>query len=156
MKLKDIVCEDFSFFKWTKNERPLADSYSITSNASPDSLSDCHLFKDDSPPRSQLSQHLTTPYHRDARVNFFPYLWITVQSVYMPAGINVSLYFCLLNCKRKFSFQILYQALRWTDEWTMCRKINIIFPSALNQPPLHVKYSNMISYQHVLAGLYRD
>jgi hypothetical protein len=142
-----------------KNERPLADSYSITGNASPNSLSDCQLFKDDSPLRSQLSQHLTIPYHRDASVNAFPYFWITVQSVYMPAGINVSSYLCLLNRKRKFSFQMLYQAykssvpLRWTDEWTMCRKISIIVPSALNTPPLHVKYSkNMISYQTWTGG----
>jgi hypothetical protein len=158
MKLKDTVCVDVSLFTWTKNGRPLADSYSIKGNATPDSLSDCQLFKDDSPPRSQLSL-----YHRDASVNVFPYFWITVQSIYMPAGINASLYLCLLNCKRTFSFQMLYKAhkisvpLRWTDEWTVCRKINIIFPSALNMLPLHVKYSkNLISYQHGLAGLYRD
>lgn len=57
-------------------KRPLAESYSITGNAAPDSLSDCQLFKEYSPPQIQLSQHLTVPYHRNTRVNVLPYFWI--------------------------------------------------------------------------------
>jgi hypothetical protein len=62
----------------------------------------------------------------------------------MPAETNVSLHLCLLSSKRKCSFQTLYQGhkisvpLRWTDDWTMCRKINVIFRSTLNSPPLCV------------------
>jgi len=57
-------------------KRPLEESYSITGNAPPDSLSVCQLFKDYSSLRSELSQHLTVPYHRNTSVNVFPYFWI--------------------------------------------------------------------------------